>query len=507
MKKRALISVYDKSYIVDFAKALIELGWEIISTGGTEALLKEEGLEVIGVEEVTQSPEILGGRVKSLHPAIHAGILNRRDKEEDQEDLRDLGIQSIDMVVNNLYPFEKTVNNPDSSQQDIIENIDIGGPSMVRAAAKNYQDVIIVTAVEDYDLVIEALRHDQMTEDKRAKLATKAFALTAYYDAMIARYFLDRGHIDFLPYFTQPYRFSEELRYGENPHQKAVFYSHPLEKEYEMEQLHGKALSYNNFNDMKAAIDLVKEFDQPAAVAVKHANPCGVAVGDSLAEAYAKAYRTDTESIYGGIIALNRPVDLETAELLHDIFLEIVVAPSFQEDALARLTTKKNIRLIEMPRIAEEQKAGLHFRQSLDGLLVQEKDLEIYQDQKFELKTDRPVSPEEKASLDFAWRVAKHIASNGIVIAKDGATLGLGHGEVRRVWALEKALERSEQSLEGAVAASDGFFFEDTIETLADYGIKAIIQPGGSIQDEAVLDKANELGISVVFTGMRHFKH
>lgn len=507
MVKRALISVYDKTQIIDFARRLIGLGWEVISTGGTEGLLKESNLDVISVDDVTEFPEILGGRVKTLNPKIHGGILNRRDNENDQEEIADLNIESIDMVVNNLYPFEKTVLNPESSRQEIIENIDIGGPSMIRAAAKNYKDVIIITDIADYDRVLNSLEDNSLDETKRKKLAAKAFSLTAFYDSMIAEYFNKELQVDYPEYLVKGYRYEEELRYGENPHQKAVFYSHPLENQYQMEQLHGKSLSYNNYNDIKAAVDLVREFDQPAAVAVKHANPCGVAIGNDIFDAYSKAYETDQTSIFGGIIALNREVDEETAQKMNEIFLEIIIAPSFSKKALTLLTQKKNLRLIEMPQTAEKTKDGNSIRQSLDGILIQEIDNQIYNDNQLELKTKRSITDQERKDLDFAWLVAKHINSNGIVVAKDGATLGLGHGEVRRVWALEQALERSEKDVKGAVIASDGFFFEDTIETMHEYGLQAVIQPGGSVQDQKVIDLADEKDISVLFTGMRHFKH
>ncbi|MDO5457334.1 MAG: bifunctional phosphoribosylaminoimidazolecarboxamide formyltransferase/IMP cyclohydrolase [Atopococcus tabaci] len=507
MVKRALISVYDKTQIIDFSKRLIGLGWEIISTGGTERLLKESNLDVISIDEVTEFPEILGGRVKTLHPKIHGGILNRRDNENDQEEIAGLNIESIDMVVNNLYPFEKTVLNPEASRQEIIENIDIGGPSMIRAAAKNYKDVIIITDIADYDRVLNSLEDNSLDENKRKKLAAKAFGLTAFYDSMISEYFNKELQVEYPEYLIKGYRYEEELRYGENPHQKAVFYSHPLENQYQMQQLHGKPLSYNNYNDIKAAVDLVREFDKPAAVAVKHANPCGAAVGNNIFEAYSKAYETDEISIFGGIVALNREVDEKTAQKMNEIFLEIIVAPGFSEQASALLTQKKNLRLIEMPQTAEKIKDGNSLRQSLDGMLIQEKDNQTYNENQLELKTKRRITDQERKDLDFAWSVAKHINSNGIVVAKDGATLGLGHGEVRRVWALEQALERAEKDLQGAVIASDGFFFEDTIATMHEYGLQAIIQPGGSVQDQKVIDSADKKDISVLFTGMRHFKH
>ncbi|MBG9984785.1 bifunctional phosphoribosylaminoimidazolecarboxamide formyltransferase/IMP cyclohydrolase [Aerococcaceae bacterium DSM 111022] len=502
---RALISVYDKTGIVEFAKELVELGWEIISTGGTYKTLEDAGINVLDVEEVTGFPDMLDGRVKTLHPNVHGGILYRRDNLSHQETIDTHGIKGIDMIVNTLYPFEETVKNSEATHSEIIEKIDIGGPSMIRAACKNYQDVIIVTEPKDYDWILTELKADEVSLETRQQLAGKAFGLTAYYDAQIAAYFNQLNGVDFPEYLTKGYRFGEELRYGENPHQKAALYveSDPT---YEFKQLHGKQISYNNMNDLKACIELVKEFEVPAAVAVKHANPCGVAIGDTIAEAYQKAYECDPESIFGGIIGLNRPVDKETAEKLSQIFLEIIAAPSFDEDALEILTKKKNIRLLEMDNLMEAERAPMMIRETVNGALVQNVDLELYKGD-VELKTTREVSEQEKIDLDFAWKVVKHIASNAMVVAKDGMTYGLGHGEVKRVWALEKALERSEFDLNGAVVASDAFFFKDTIDTLAEYGIKAIIQPGGSVKDPEVIETANEKDISVLFTGMRHFKH
>lgn len=505
--KRALISVYDKTGIVEFAQALTALDWEVISTGGTKALLEEAGIPVIAIEEVTNSPEILGGRVKTLHPRIHGGILYKRADEEHQATVSEMGIGSVDMVVNTLYPFEATVKNPEAKKEDVIENIDIGGPSMIRAAAKNFNDVVIVTDPADYQKVIAALKADAVTFEMRQQLAAKAFRQTAFYDAMIAEYFTRETGEMYPEYITKGYRFNEQLRYGENPHQEAVYYESPLEADYEIEQLHGKQISYNNYNDMRANMDLVNEFEEPVCVAVKHANPCGVAIGATPAEAYQKAYEVDPTSIYGGIIGFNRPVDAETAEKLAEIFLEIVVAPAFTEEALAILTRKKNIRLIKSPNLGSFAGKAQTFKETVGGLLLQDSDNTLYSDEGIQLVSDRKPTDAELSEMEFAWKVAKHCASNAMVVSKDGKTIGLGHGEVRRVWALEKALERSEFSLDGAVVASDGFFFDDTIETLHEHGIKAIIQPGGSIQDEKVIAAAKEYDITVMFTGTRHFKH
>ena len=505
---RALVSVYDKKGIIEFSKALIELGWEIISTGGTLIALKDAGLEVTSVDEVTQFQEILDGRVKTLHPAVHGGILNRRDNEKDQGEMKDLGLQSIDMVVNNLYPFEETVKNPESTDADIIENIDIGGPSMIRAAAKNFKDVIIVTDPSDYTEIVELLKEDTLNVNYRQQLATKAFQLTAFYDSMIAQTFALKGQNEKWPtYRVAGYRFNEELRYGENPHQEAVYYENPLAADYELKQLHGKQLSYNNYNDMKACLDLVVEFEDPVSVAIKHNNPCGVAIGESALDAYTKAYSVDPHSIFGGIVGFNREIDEETAEKLSELFLEIILAPHFTKEALEVLTKKKNIRLIEVSNIESFTGQKLTAKEAIGGLLVQDKDLDLVNKEGLKLVKEREPSEAELKELDFAWKVAKHVSSNGMVVAKDGKAIGLGHGEVRRVWALEKALERSEFSLDDAVVASDGFFFADTIDTLNKHNIKAIVQPGGSVQDEKVIEAANEHAITVLFTGMRHFTH
>ncbi len=505
--KRALISVYDKEHIVPFAKELQSLGWELISTGGTEKKLKEENIPVLSVEEVTQFREILGGRVKTLHPHIHGGLLYKRGDAVHEREIEELNISSIDMVVNNLYPFEEVVSQQDASQEDIIENIDIGGPSMIRAAAKNYQDVLIVTDPSDYEAVINALRGDRVSLDFRRKLAAKAFQTTAAYDALIAQYFLEESEVDFPEQLTRTYRLKETLRYGENPQQKAALYEEPVRENYEIKQLHGKAMSYNNMNDLTAAVALVQDFDEIAATGIKHANPSGVAVGESLEEAYRKAHDADPESIYGGVIGLNRPVDQATAEALSETFLEIVAAPAFEAEAFDILSRKKNIRLIEIVNFDSFKGLPQQGRETIGGYLLQERDRALFSEEGIQLMTERQVTGAEKKDLIFAWKVAKHIQSNGMVVAKDGQTLGIGQGEVRRVWALEDALRRTEYPVAGAVVASDGFFFPDTIETLSQEGIKAVIQPGGSIQDEKVIKAAHASDISVLFTGMRHFRH
>lgn len=499
---RALVSVYDKTNIRSFVEELSRLGWEIISTGGTYDLLKEAGIPVIAVEEVTEFEEILDGRVKTLHPKIHGGILYRRGDKNHEATIQEQGIVPIDMVINTLYPFEEAMKQSDATQASIIEMIDIGGPAMIRATAKNFKDTLIVTDPKDYDHVLEVLRTDQNTVEFRQKMAQKAFALTSAYDQMIAQYLLNEETSS--QDLTLTYQHEKTLRYGENPHQAADYY---VTKDVPFTQWHGKALSYNNFNDMTACIDIVKEFEEPVVVAIKHMNPCGVAIGETPLEAYLKAYEADPVSIFGGIIGFNRPVDEDVAKEMAKLFLEIIIAPSFTQEALEVLQKKKNLRLITMDELDQPAKPSKEIRQTFGGLLVQDKDVELFNEDQLENVTDRPVSDEEMTNLLFAWKVAKHLNSNAVVLAKDGQTIGLGHGEVRRSWAVEKAVDRAIKSPAGAVLASDGFFFEDTINILKEHGVKAIIQPGGSIQDPKVIDAAKEANMSLLMTHMRHFKH
>lgn len=499
---KALISVFDKSNLEPFARSLVELGWELISTGGTYQALQAAGLPVTAVEEVTGSEEILGGRVKTLHPKIHGGILYKRQDAEHQATVQNQEIPSIDLVVNTLYPFQAAVECPDSMPEEIIEMIDIGGPAMIRATAKNFQDTLIVTDIDDYDRVIKALKEDQNTLEFRRQMAQKAFALTSAYDACIANYLLEDKVNDRI---QLSYQHGTTLRYGENPHQGAKYY---VKDEAPFQQLHGKELSYNNLNDLTACVDLVKEFEEPVAVAIKHTNPCGVAIGSTALDAYQKAYEADDQSIFGGIVGFNRPVEEDLAQALSEIFLEVIVAPSFSSEALDILQKKKNVRLLTMDDLDQPAQAEPQIRQTLGGLLVQDKDIAIFEKDALENKTQRLVSDQEMQDLLFAWKVAKHLNSNAIVLAKNGQTLGMGHGEVRRSWAVEKAMDRSiADTHEGAVLASDGFFFPDTIEILKNHGVKAVIQPGGSIQDPSVIEAAEEAGMSLLFTHMRHFKH
>ncbi|ATA58715.1 Phosphoribosylaminoimidazolecarboxamide formyltransferase - IMP cyclohydrolase [Geobacillus stearothermophilus] len=509
--KRALISVSNKEGIIPFAKQLAELGVDIISTGGTKRALEEAGVPVISISDVTGFPEILDGRVKTLHPAIHGGILAVRSDERHQAALKEHGIRPIDLVVVNLYPFQQTIAKPDVTLAEAIENIDIGGPTMVRAAAKNYADVAIVVDPADYPMVIEELKTTGSIQAKtRQQLAAKAFRHTAAYDAMIAEYLTGLTGEEYPETLTVTYTKKQSLRYGENPHQSAAFYAKPLGAAFSIAkaaQLHGKELSYNNINDANAAINLIREFQEPAAAAIKHMNPCGVGVGATLLEAFTKAYEADPVSIFGGIVAVNREVDKETAERMHDIFLEIVIAPSFSDEALAILTKKKNIRLLTLdfaaPDVKEKTLVSVN-----GGLLVQEADKYTLEDAEWNVVTKREPTEAEREQLRFAWKVVKHVKSNAIVLAKNGMTVGVGAGQMNRVGAANIAIEQAGEQAVGAVLASDAFFpMDDTVEAAAKAGITAIIQPGGSIRDADSIRKADEYGMAMVFTGVRHFKH
>lgn len=509
MKKRALLSVSDKTGLIDFAKGLIEAGFELISTGGTLSALQEAGLEVLPVSAVTNFEEILDGRVKTLHPMIHGGLLARRHLPEHQKQLEQFNITPIDLVAVNLYPFKETIAKPDITEQDAIENIDIGGPTMLRAAAKNFESVTVVVDPDDYQQVLDNLGTDSL--ELRKKLAAKVFRHTAHYDALIAEYFTQLTDEIDPEVLTLTYEKVDTLRYGENPHQSASFY-----KEAEIQggsiahakQLNGKALSYNNIQDANAALEIVMEFsEQPAAVAVKHMNPCGVGIGATIEEAFQKAYDADPISIFGGIIALNREVDLATAKKLKDIFLEIIIAPSFAEEALALLSEKPNLRLLETSVEPDEfdSKKVVSVR---GGLLVQNRDLGRIEADDLEVVTDNAPTAEQLEELLFAWKVVKHVKSNAIVVAKDNQTVGVGAGQMNRVGAAKIAFEQAGEKAIGAVLASDAFFpMPDTVEHAAKAGIKAIIQPGGSKRDQDSIEMCNKYGIAMVMTGMRHFKH
>lgn len=509
--KRALISVYNKEGIIEFSKELEMLGWEIISTGGTYKTLKDAGIKVSEVEDITKFPEILDGRVKTLHPFIHGGLLYKRDNKEHIQTIEDMDISPIDMVINNLYPFEETIMKENVSGEEILENIDIGGPSMIRAAAKNYQYLTVLIDPMDYNKVLEELKDLGTTSLKtREYLAAKVFNYTAYYDSLIAKYFNRLQGVDFPEILTLGYKKQQGLRYGENPHQKASFYREVEDTRGTIangKQLHGKELSFNNINDANGALDALKEFQEPTIVAVKHANPCGIGSGEDILEAYIKAYECDSISIFGGIVAANREINLEIAGKINEIFIEVLMAPSFSEDALKLLTSKKNIRLIEIEDILFNNYSELDIKKVTGGLLLQEKDTTLLLDD-MEIVTNTSPNEKEMEDLLFAWKAAKNIKSNGVIIAKDKATIGIGLGEVNRVWAVENAISRAGDKVAGSVLASDGFFpFKDSIELLAKAGVRAIIQPGGSIRDKEVIEEANDNNISMVFTGIRHFKH
>ncbi len=497
--KYALISVYDKSGIIEFGKGLEAKGYSLLASGNTFKFLSENGCSPVEVSEVTKFPEMMSGRVKTLHPKIHGGILYKRSDQEHVDTLNEHGIPSIDMVVCNLYPFEEVLRKGET-EAIMIENIDIGGPSMIRGAAKNFESVCVVVDPSDYEAV---LMHDKDLEFRK-KMAAKAFATTAQYDALITSYFNSTLGIDYPELLTQTYTKKQDLRYGENPHQSASYYERlDVFDNLEFEQIHGKELSYNNINDMTGALRTLQDFTRPTAVAVKHANACAIASGDTILEAYTKAYESDPVSIFGGIVALNEGVDKDLAKMLNEIFLEIVIAPSYSVEALKILQGKKNIRLIIMKEFKESRNTT--GKDVLNGKLIQQVDVE--DKLKLEVVSKRKPTDIEMADLEFAWKCVKYVDSNAIVLAKDEETLALGHGEVRRIWSVEKAIARSVKSVEGSVMASDAFFFEDTVEACAKAGITAIIQPGGSIHDSKVIELCDKYDIALVMSGIRHFKH
>ncbi len=509
--KRALVSVSDKTNLVSFVQNLVELGYEIISTGGTKKTLEEAGMNVIAIDEVTGFPEILEGRVKTLHPMVHGGLLAKRDDIHHQEQVAQNNIEYIDLVCVNLYPFAKTIQNPEATHEDKIENIDIGGPSMLRSAAKNFNDVTVVVDANDYELIIsEICEHGNTTLKTRQMLARKVFNHTAAYDAMIANYFNEINEVEVPEKLTVTYDLKQTLRYGENPHQKAAFYQTLQKPSYSVvasEQLHGKELSYNNIADTNAALEILSEFEGAAAVAVKHMNPCGVGLGSTIEEAYTKAYEADSTSIFGGIVALNREVSKELAEELHKIFLEIVVAPSFTQDALDILKQKKNIRLLTTD-MTERLQPGQKLVSVKGGLLVQDLDVVQVKKEDLECVTEAKPTEEDLEQLLFGFQVCKHVKSNAITLVKNNMTVGVGAGQMNRVGAAKIALEQAGALAEGAYLASDAFFpMSDTVELAAKYGVKAIIQPGGSIKDQDSIDACNKHGIAMVFTKVRHFKH
>ncbi|MCL2572936.1 MAG: bifunctional phosphoribosylaminoimidazolecarboxamide formyltransferase/IMP cyclohydrolase [Defluviitaleaceae bacterium] len=521
MKKRALISVWDKTNAVDFAKGLVGHGYEIISTGSTAKMLIDAGIDAIEVTNVTGFPECLDGRVKTLHPAIHGGILARRDMPSHMDFLASQGISAIDIVCVNLYPFKETILKPDVTLTDTIENIDIGGPAMLRSAAKNNDSVAVIVDVADYEMILDELNESgEISKQTRFALAAKAYSHTAAYDALIASHL---GKLAGLPPFpdkiTLTYEKVQELRYGENPHQAAAFYREigaNANALVNAKQLHGKELSFNNINDTHGALELLREFDGdiPTIVAVKHSTPCGVGSGPSLYEAWQKAYAADPVSIFGGIIAANCEVDEETATEIDKIFVEIVIAPSFSDDAIKILTKKKNIRLLTVGATCGRPNTAQDFKKVSGGLLIQNADDTLFDDKDtLTCVTERKPTDSEMTDLLFAWKLAKHVKSNGIAIAKDGGSIGLAGGQVSRIWACKQAIDHAHEFLgadaaQGAALASDAFFpFPDCVEEAHKAGITAIIQPGGSNGDAASIEACNKYGIAMVFTGMRHFRH
>ena len=511
MKKRALISVSDKTGVVEFARSLVEQGFEVISTGGTKKALQENGVPVIGVNDVTGFPEILDGRVKTLNPLIHGGLLGKFDDPSHIEQMNAHNIDPIQIVCVNLYPFQQTIEKPNVTVEDAIENIDIGGPTMLRSAAKNHAYVAVVVDPADYEQVISDLKEvNEVKFETKRQLAAKVFRHTAAYDSIIANYMTDLVGLETPEKLTVTYELKQPLRYGENPHQKAAFYSKPLGSKFSVayaSQLHGKELSYNNIHDADAALQMVKEFSEPTAVAVKHMNPCGIGSGSDIFAAFEKAFEADPVSIFGGIIALNREVDKKLAEKLYEIFLEIIIAPSFTEEALAVLTSKKNLRLLTIP--FDQQGASEMTLTSVEGgLLTQEQDRYTLDEATITVPTDRKPTDEEWEALKFGWKVVKHVKSNAIVVNNHQMTLGIGAGQMNRVGSAKIALEQAGEKAKGAALASDAFFpMDDTVEAAAKAGITAIIQPGGSIKDADSIKKANEYGIAMVFTAVRHFKH
>ena len=547
--ERALVSVFDKTGVLAFAKRLAALHIEILSTGGTAKLLREGGVPVKDVAEFTGWPEMLGGRVKTLHPKVHGGLLFRRNLAEDQKQAKEHGIAPIDLVVVNLYPFEATSVKAGLTAEDLIENIDIGGPTMLRSAAKNFESVTVVTDPGDYDRVARELETSgtsrETTMATRLELARKVFAATARYDGVIAteleRLAASAGagvgsgagpasrapHVEHVQLGTKPLlperlhvalRKQQELRYGENPHQAAALYI-PAGKAPEglaaAKQLQGKELSYNNFVDLEAARSLAAEFRNPAAIIVKHNNPCGTAEQGSLLEAYLKALACDPVSAFGGVLAFNREVDAATAEEVAKLFTECIVAPGFEARAREIFAAKKNLRLLELPAAPAGGPAGglepereLQLKRILGGMLVQQPDAGEIRESELKTVTKRGPSPEEMSTMRFAWKVAKHVKSNAIVFAKDGATLGVGAGQMSRVDSVKIAAMKAQSPLQGSVVASDAFFpFPDGVEALAAAGATAVIQPGGSVRDGDVIAAADRLGLAMVFTGMRHFLH
>lgn len=511
---RALVSVSDKRGLIPFVQSLKSLGWEIIATGGTMKLLRDSGIEVINISDVTGFPEICDGRVKTLHPKVHGGLLARRDMPSHLQALKENNIEFIDMVCVNLYPFRQTIAKPNVGFAEAIENIDIGGPSMLRSAAKNCASVTVVCDPDDYDMIIDEIKSNgNTTESTRLKLSAKAYTHTAEYDMCIATYMRGQAGLDeklFLEYdILQP------LRYGENPHQNAKFYRHQnANPNYSLayaRQLHGKELSYNNIQDADAALSIVREFHgTPFCVGLKHMNPCGAAIGKDVVEVWTKAYNADRVSIFGGIVATNQEITLEVAEMMKPVFLEIIMAPHFTQEAFDLLSTKKNIRLIEVTMDSASATSEMQYKTVAGGLLAEDEDLAMAELDDSMTVTEKHPTSDQTTDLQFGLKIVKHVKSNAIVVVRNGVTLGVGAGQMNRVGSAEIALKQAAQAghTSDLVLASDAFFpFDDCVTLAHQYGVTAIVQPGGSVRDNDSIVKCNELGIAMLFSGKRHFKH
>ncbi len=516
---RALISVSDKTGIVEFARELITLGVEIVSTGGTYKKFQEQGIAATEISEITGFPECLDGRVKTLHPMVHAGILAMRSNEDHMKQLSELKVDTIDFVVVNLYPFKETILKEGVTRGEAVENIDIGGPTMLRSAAKNYQDVAVITDPIDYDIVIKEMKDlGGVSLDTKFYLMQKVFMHTSHYDTMIADYLKnERNDHNFADTLTMTFEKVQDMRYGENPHQAAAFYRQvgkQVGSLVDAVQYNGKELSFNNINDTNGALELLKEFSEPTVVGCKHGNPCGVGSAATIDEAWTKAYTADKMSIFGGIVVCNREITVEMARQMHEIFLEVIVAPSYEEEALAILSTKKNIRVLSLADIEVPQSEyALDMKKVNGGLIVQTIDSKLYEAENWRVVTKAQPTKAQLADMEFGMKVVKFVKSNGICVVKNQQSVGIGPGQVNRIWATTQCFEHAEELIgkdatEHAVLASDAFFpFDDVVEAAHAAGITAIVQPGGAMKDQLSIDKADEYGIAMVFTGMRHFKH
>lgn len=516
---RALISVSDKTGIVAFAKELEKMGITIISTGGTYSKLQQEGVKAMEISELTGFPECLDGRVKTLHPIVHAGILAMRSNPNHTKQLKELNIETIDLVIVNLYPFKETILKDGVTRADAVENIDIGGPTMLRSAAKNYQDVAVITDPCDYDTVLSQLKQDgQVSLETKFYLMQKVFMHTSHYDTMIADYLKqERNDYDLPETLTMTFEKVQDMRYGENPHQKAAFYRQVGRQAgslVDAKQYNGKELSFNNINDTNGALELLKEFSEPTVIGCKHGNPCGVGSDDKIEIAWSKAFHADETSIFGGIVVTNRELTKKMAEEMHEVFLEVIVAPSYEKEALEILCTKKNIRVLELKDIEVPQKeTALDMKKVNGGLIVQTIDSKLYEEEEFKVVTKIQPTPAQLEDMKFGMKVVKFVKSNGIAIVKNKQSVGIGPGQVNRIWAAKQCIEHAgeligAEATKGAVLASDAFFpFDDVVDAAFQAGVTAIIQPGGSVRDQQSIDKCDACGIAMVFTGMRHFKH